>query len=71
MPLIETYYLKCLNLGETTKYESVLGLGSYVAAYNLGVWYEVSGQLDKAKICYELASEWGYEKAIQRMEALR
>lgn len=70
LPLIEQYYLKCLDIGETTKYDSVVGTGSYGAAYNLGVWYEVTKQLDKAKICYEMATEWGYEKAAERLSAL-
>nr|WP_302599117.1 glycosyltransferase family 2 protein [uncultured Cellulosilyticum sp.] len=70
LPLIEQYYLKCLEIGETTKYDSVVGTGSYSAAYNLGVWYEVTKQFDKAKICYEMATEWGYEKAAERLAAL-
>ena len=44
--------------------------GSYAAAYNLGVWYEVSGQIEKAKVCYNMAIEWGYEKASERMKLL-
>lgn len=71
LPLIETYYINCLEVGETTKYDSIVGTGSYAAAYNLGVWYEVSKQFDKAKICYEMAIEWGYEKAAERMKALQ
>lgn len=71
LPLIERYYINCLEVGETTKYDSIVGTGSYAAAYNLGVWYEVSKQFDKAKICYEMAMEWGYEKAAERMKALQ
>lgn len=69
LPCIEEYYIKCLEIGETNKYNSIVGTGSYAAAYNLGVWYEVSKQFDKAKICYEMASKWGYDKAIKRIEA--
>lgn len=70
LPLIESYYIKCLEIGETTKYDSIVGTGTYAAAYNLGVWYEVSGQVEKAKVCYNMASEWGYEKAIERIKLL-
>ena len=70
LPLIEQYYIKCLEIGETTKYDGIIGCGSYAAAYNLGVWYEVSKQFDKAKICYDMASEWGYEKATERLKIL-
>ncbi|WP_054739610.1 glycosyltransferase family 2 protein [Cellulosilyticum ruminicola] len=71
LPLIESYYINCLEIGETTKYTSVVGTGSYAAAYNLGVWYEVSKQFDKAKVCYEMAIEWGYEKAAERIKLLK
>ena len=71
LPFIEQYYIKCLEIGETKKYDSVVGTGSYAAAYNLGVWYEVNKQFDRAKIYYEMASEWGYKKAIERMNALK
>ncbi len=70
LPLIEQHYIQCLEIGETTKYDSVVGTGSYGAAYNLGVWYEVTKQFDKAKVCYEMAIEWGYEKAAERMKGL-
>ena len=71
LPLIEGYYIKCLEIGETTKYDSVVGMGSYLAAYNLGVWYEVTKQTEKARTCYEMAMEWGYEKAVDRIKELR
>lgn len=70
LPLIEQYYIRCLEIGETNKYDSIVGTGSYIAAYNLGVWYEVSRQFDKAKICYEMSSEWGYQKAMERLKNL-
>lgn len=70
LPLIEESYLKCLDIGETTKYDSVEGTGSYLAAYNLGVWYEVTRLNEKAKVCYEISSEYGYDKAIERLKIL-
>ncbi len=70
LPHIEMSFLKCLEIGETTKYDSVVGTGSYAAAYNLGTWYEVSGQLDKARIYYHMAAELGYKEASNRLKIL-
>ena len=70
LPLIEEEYLRCLDLGETDKYDSIEGSGTYIAAYNLGVWYEVTKQNEKAVICYNMADEWGYEKAKERLKVL-
>lgn len=70
LPLIEEYYIKSLENGESIKYDSVEGAGSYLAAYNLGVWYEVTKQFDKALTCYDMAVEWGYEKAAERKKML-
>lgn len=70
LPYIEESYIRCLEIGDTTEYDTVVGTGSFLAAYNLGAWYEVSGQIDKAKQCYEAANEWGYTKAIERLKVL-
>lgn len=70
LPLIETSYLRCLEIGETTKYDSIVGTGSFTAAYNLGTWYEVSGQLEKAKHYYTMSMDLGYEKAADRLKLL-
>ena len=67
---IEESYINCLNIGEKNQHDGVIGTGSFAAAYNLGIWYETSKQIDKAKICYEMASEWGYELAQKRLVAL-
>ena len=47
-----------------------MGTGSFKAAYNLGVWYEVSGQMELAVRYYRMAAETGYEKATERLRAL-
>ena len=70
LPYVEQCYLECLNIGENDKYDGAIGTGSYLATYNLGVWYEVNKLYDKATICYDMAIEWGYEKAIERKKAL-
>lgn len=70
LPFIEQCYLECLNIGENEEEDGAVGTGSYLAAYNLGVWYEVTKQLDKAVECYTLAEEWDYIKATERKKAL-
>lgn len=71
LPRIEECYLTCLHIGEKPGVDGVLGLGSYKAAYNLGTWYEVSGNPDKARLAYEMADKWGYEPAKERLKNLQ
>ena len=68
LPMIERCYLKCLELGENNRTFGVVGTGSYRAYYNLGTWYEVSGQLPKAKECYQKAAASKYGPAIERLK---
>lgn len=70
LPYIEKSFLRCLEIGETSKYDSVVGTGSYEAAYNLAAWYEVVGQLGQAKYYYKQAADCGYERAIERLSLL-
>lgn len=70
-PFIEQEYLACLKIGETKNYDSVVGTGSFCAAYNLGTFYEVTGNIQKAIQYYELASNWGYQKARDRLVILK
>ncbi|NLK86446.1 MAG: glycosyltransferase [Clostridiaceae bacterium] len=71
LPLIEQEYLMCLEIGETDVFDSVVGTGSYCAAYNLAAYYEVSGNTAKALQYYEMSHKWGYEKASQRLAVLK
>lgn len=70
LPKIEECYLKCLRLGEKPELEMVAGTGSFKAAYNLAVWYEVSGQTQKAKAYYQRAAREGYGPAKERLKIL-
>lgn len=70
LPEIETSYLKCLTIGESGAGEGVLGNGSFKAAYNLGAWYEVSGDTKKAIDAYKKSAAWGYSKAQERLKGL-
>ncbi len=67
---IEKSYLKCLEIGENKNQEGVLGSGSFKASYNLGVFYEVTGNTLKAKEYYRLSARQGYAKANERIRAI-
>ncbi|WP_225442585.1 glycosyltransferase family 2 protein [Paenibacillus lycopersici] len=64
---IEHSYLTCLELGQRGAKEIVNGSSTYLAAYNLAVYYETTGSLDHAKHYYQYASSHGYEPAKQRL----
>lgn len=71
LQLIEKSYLKCLEIGEIPLHQGVYGCGSFRASYNLGTWYEASGNLTLAKKYYKLSAESGYEVAINRLRQLK
>ncbi len=71
LPKIESSYMRCLAIGEVPEHEGVLGNGSFKAAYNLGVWYEVSGNMEKALLYYKNALNDGYAPAAERIRQLR
>jgi len=62
----------CLRLGEPdpAQYETVRGVGSYRAQHNLGVFYEVTGDHEQARTCYQLAAAAGYAPAAERLQAI-
>ena len=61
----------CLTLGEKPdKYPTVLGTGSFLAAYNLGALYESLQDIQLAKKYYELAASKGHKPALKRLEQL-
>ena len=57
-------------LGENKYYEGVVGCGSFKASYNLGVFYEVTGNTAKAKEYYQLSQRQGYKQAVERLKNL-
>ena len=71
MKQIEIYLLQCLRIGETKKYTSVDGVGSYKATYNLGVYYEVLGNTQQALQYYEGSASQHYEPAVLRLKKIR
>lgn len=70
LPRIEASYLACLEIGEHPEAETVAGTGSFKAAYNLGVWYELSGRPLEAKRYYGQAAGDGYKPAEERLKNL-
>ena len=71
LPKIEQSYLHCLEIGTNMQDEEDLGAGSYKAAYNLGTWYEVNGDIKKAKKYYKESSDKGYQKAQDRLKTIK
>lgn len=71
LPLIERSYLQCLAIGEVPLHQGVNGCGSFKAAHNLGIWYEVSGNLPKAIQYYETAANQGYLPSVERLRTLK
>lgn len=62
----------CLHLGEITdgSYESVEGVGSYRALYNLGVYFEAANQKSEAGMYYAKSAELGYGPAVERLKRI-
>lgn len=71
LPRIEQSYLRCLKIGEVPANQGVGGTGSFRAAYNLGTWYEVAGDLVKARNYYEKAAQANYQPALERLALLK
>lgn len=68
---IEQSYLKCLEIGEIPEHQGVLGCGSFKAAYNLGTWYEASGNVEKMMRYYKMAADADYTPAVERLKNLK
>lgn len=70
LPFIEKSYLKCLSLQNNGRDEIVIGTSSFLAAYNLAVFYETTGNPSKAKQYYQMAAEYSYQPALVRLNIL-
>lgn len=71
LPKIEESYKRCLEIGEVMEHEGVKGNGSFKAAYNLGVWFEVNGKIQEAVKYYRMAKNQGYQIAGERLKKLK
>jgi glycosyltransferase involved in cell wall biosynthesis len=65
LPRIEASFRRCLELGDTDKYKSVRGTGTFLAHYNLGTFYHVFGETAPARQCFEAAAAAAYEPAVK------
>jgi len=45
----------CVRLGETTRYDTVEGVGTYRAHFNLGMFHELAGNVGQARAHYQAA----------------
>ncbi|GED33875.1 MULTISPECIES: glycosyltransferase [Brevibacillus] len=63
----ELAFLQCVEIGETQKYSTVDGVGTYRAYHNLGVFYEVYGQKKNAIDWYSRAADAGYRPSAERL----
>jgi tetratricopeptide (TPR) repeat protein len=70
MPKIEQCFRRCLALGETEKYKSVEGTGSFLANYNLGVFYHAMGDNGRARPCLEAAARQKHAPAVALLKQL-
>ncbi|HTB84283.1 MAG TPA: glycosyltransferase [Candidatus Sulfotelmatobacter sp.] len=71
VPKIEESFLRSLALGETDKYKSVHGSGSFLASYNLGVFYYSFGNDTAARRCLEVSAQQSYAPAIALLQKLK
>jgi tetratricopeptide (TPR) repeat protein len=62
----------CLAIGEPdpARYETVTGVGSFLARHNLGAFYEAAGNLPQARVEYHQAADAGYLPSVERLAAL-
>jgi glycosyltransferase involved in cell wall biosynthesis len=65
-PKIKESYEKSISIGENPKYQGAVGMGSFLPLHNLGAFYEVTGNMEKAKACYKAAMDMGYEPSKKR-----
>lgn len=69
---IEDIYKYCLHLGEANpnRYETVQGVGSFLAHYNLGVYFEISNKSEEALMHFREAALLGYDAALKKVHLL-
>ncbi|WP_028538135.1 MULTISPECIES: glycosyltransferase family 2 protein [Paenibacillus] len=71
-PQIPDVFATCIEIGEVSKgkYESVQGVGSYRSHYNLGLYFELSGDIQLAEYHYRISFEQGFGLALERLNLL-
>jgi glycosyltransferase involved in cell wall biosynthesis len=69
LPQVEACFRRCIELGETTRYKSVRGTGSFLAWHNLGLLFETLDDEAAARRFYKVAADLGYAPAAERLRA--
>lgn len=54
LPRIEKSYKRCLEIGERDDAMTVRGTGSFKAYHNLGLWYRLNGDEERARKCFDM-----------------
>ena len=72
LSLIPDAFKTCIELGDVNpnEYESVRGVGSFRAMYNLGLFYELQGNYELAKQYYQKSFQHGFAPARKRLESM-
>lgn len=71
LPKIEQSFQRSLALGETDKYKSVHGAGSFLANHNLGVFYHAFGDDTRARLCLAAAAAQKFAPAVTLLQKLK
>ena len=66
MQLIPECYENCLVIGESDQHDHIIGTGSFLAEFNLAVYYETTGNLELATKFYSASANNGYLPALKR-----
>lgn len=70
LPNIEASFLECIAISKKKHIEYLSGTASFLALYNLGVYYEAIGAVPNAKRYYMESAKLGYEPAKTRLSAM-
>ncbi|WP_182103452.1 glycosyltransferase family 2 protein [Niallia taxi] len=70
LPKIEASFTACLDISKKKHIEYLSGTASFLALYNLGVYYEAIGSVPNAKRYYMESAKLGYEPAKTRLSVM-
>lgn len=68
---IELCYLNALQLGEYNNLEIVEGTGTYLAAFNLGIFYELINNIEQSIKYYKYAIKYNYAPAFSALSKIQ
>lgn len=68
---MEHYFLLAINIGDTERYSSSIGVGTFKSAYNLGIYYELTGNKSKAEHYLKYAASFQFQPAQERLLYLK